>query len=152
MTRLKLICAAATLALAATGAQAAGYGFTVNVSLSTKAAAALKSRGEGIVVSAMYSGDPIPSKASKADEEGMIDLGNEEVTIPGANGRAVVTGTKVEAAHIGWVKAPDVLINVYTARKTSPDNLIDCGIFEDTVARAQSTQPLQIACKLIGEK
>jgi hypothetical protein len=141
----------AVLALAVPAAQGAGFGFTVAVSLSPKAAATLKARGEGIVVAAMYSGEPIPAKASKADEMGMIDLGEEDVTIPGANGRAVITGAKVIGAHVGWVKAPGVLINVYSARKTSQDNLLDCGIFEDTVAKAQATQPIAITCKMIGE-
>jgi hypothetical protein len=144
--------AVAAIALAMPAAHAAGYGFTVDVSLSAKAARTLKARGEGIVVSAMYSGEPVPSKASKADEMGMIDLGAEDVTIAGANGRAVITGSKVIAAHVGWVKAVGVLINVYTARKTTQDNLIDCGIFEDTVAKAQASQPIPIACKMIGEK
>ncbi len=50
------------------------------------------------------------------------------------------------------MKAVGVLINVYTARKTTQDNLIDCGIFEDTLAKAQASQPIPIACKMIGEK
>ncbi|HEY4987992.1 MAG TPA: hypothetical protein VII39_15365 [Bradyrhizobium sp.] len=152
MQGFSFVGAVAVLALAIPAAQGAGFGFTVDVSLSPKAAATLKARGEGIVVSAMYSGEPIPSKMSKADEMGMIDLGNEDVTIAGANGRAVITGSKVATAHVGWVKAVGVLINVYTARKTTQDNLIDCGIFEDTVTKAQATQPIVIACKIIGEK
>jgi len=139
------------LVMSCGAADAADYGFAVNVTLSQKAEATLEARGEAIVVRAMYSGKPIPSKVSKADEDGMIDLGDEDAIIPGRNGQAVITGSKVIRSAIGWVKAVDVLVNVFTARRTTPDNLIDCGIFEDTLAKAQVTGPVAIACKMIGE-
>lgn len=127
------------------------FGFAVDLTLSPKAAALLKARHEGIVVSAMYSGDPLPAWTRKADEEGMIDLGNEIVTVAGVAGRATITGNKVLRAHLAWAKNIQVLINVYSARRSSQDNLLDCGIFEDTVAKAQA-RPIAISCKLIGEK
>jgi hypothetical protein len=43
---------------------------------------------------------------------------------------------------------PLLLINVYTSRKVFPDNLFDCGIYQDEAAKAGV---VSIKCKLIGE-
>ena len=142
---------AAGLLLAALSADAAAsYGFKVQVALTPKAAALLASKHESIEVAAMYFGDPKPGAEKHADEMDQINLGDERVVIPGANGTATITGTKVIARALAWTVKPQVLINVYTARKASPDNLIDCGIFQDDVTKAQAA-PIQIACKVIGE-
>ncbi len=131
-------------------ALAAGYGFTVDVTLSPKAAALLRAKHEAIIVSAMYSGEPVPAKTKQADEMGEIDLGSENVTIAGMTGQAAISGKGVIIAHLGWVKVPQVLINVYSARHSDPNNLLDCGIFEDSIAKAQAA-PIKIFCKVIGE-
>ncbi len=73
---------------------------------------------------AMYYGDPIPAKKNLADDDGSLGLGEESVTIPGASRTAVITGTKFDIAHLGWVTSLDVLVNVYTARRTTADNLL----------------------------
>ena len=43
-----------------------------------------------------------------------------------------------------------MLINVFSGRHSSPDNLLDCGLFQDKIAVA-ARGPIQIRCKLIGE-
>jgi hypothetical protein len=146
--------AAAAICIAVLGGLAAAaqnYGFVVDVTLSPKAAALLQAKKEGIKVSAEYMGDPVAGKEAKAGDGGEIELGNEIVTIPGASGRAIITGKTVNASRISWVKEFDVNINVFTARLSSPDNLIDCDFFQDAVSKAQA-KPLAISCKLIGEK
>ncbi len=125
--------------------------FNVQVTLSPSAAARLSALHEGITVTAYYSGDPAPGFTRHADQMGQINLGAEHVTIAGS-GTAVLTGSVIPATQIGWVKdrAIQVLINVYSTRRSSSNNLLDCGIFEDT-AKAAAKAPIQIACKLIGE-
>jgi hypothetical protein len=51
-----------------------------------------------------------------------------------------------------WVDSsrPQLLINVYSGRKSSPNNLLDCGIYEGSLAAIQG-QSIPISCKLIGE-
>jgi hypothetical protein len=142
-----LVCAVAAL-LAAAPAAAGGYGFVVDVSLSPKAAAELAARKEAIIVAAMYQGEPVPVRRKYASEDGLIGLGMERVIVPASGGRAAVVGNKVIVKQIGWVKRLDVLINVYSARRSGPNNLLDCGIFEDAVAKAQE-KPIRISCKLI---
>jgi hypothetical protein len=146
MAVYRIVFAAAALFLASS-AQAGPYGFTVDVSLSPKAAAELSARKEAIIVSAMYEGNAIAAK-QKYEVDGPLGLGDEQVIIPAAGGRAVITGGKVIVKRIGWVKRFDVLINVYSARRSDPNNLLDCGIFEDSVKKAQE-KPIPISCKLI---
>ena len=141
--------AVAVLAAALTASAAGGpYGFEVQVSLSSKAAAELAARKEAIVVAAMYEGNPIPARQKYADEDGLLGLGSEDLILPAAGGRAIITGNKVKRDRIGWVERFDVLVNVYSARRSSKDNLLDCGIFEDSVAKAHAA-PIHISCKLI---
>jgi hypothetical protein len=129
-------------------ADAGSHGFIVDVTLSTKAAALLRDRKEAIVVAAMYEGNPIPARQKYAGEDGLLGLGSEDVILPAAGGRATITGNKVKRDRIGWVERFDVLVNVYSARRSSQDNLLDCGIFEDSVAKAHAA-PIHISCKLI---
>jgi hypothetical protein len=51
-----------------------------------------------------------------------------------------------------WVDSngPQLLINVYSGRKSSPNNLLDCGIYEGSLQAVQG-QSIPIPCKLIGE-
>ncbi len=91
----------------------------------------------------MWQGQPKPGFEKHMEEEG-VDLGSEQVVIAGANGTATITGGKVIARALAWVVKPQVLINVYTARKADPNNLLDCGIFQDDVAKARAA-PVQVA-------
>lgn len=144
-------CAAALAAagiLVSQTAAADGYGFTVDVTLSPKAAALLAARKEKIVVAAYYDGDVRPDYRAKADDLGHIDLGKELVTISGAGGRAVFTGKTLLKARLGWVTEARIVINVFTARLSGQYNLISCGFVEGTFPKMQA-RPVAIHCKLI---
>jgi hypothetical protein len=134
-------------------ASAGSYGFVVDVSLSAKAAALLHDRKLAVVVAANYQGDPIPSKEAFAAKlgAGPLGVGEELVTIPGSGGRAVVTGKGLVRKWVGWVKRLDVLVNVSSGGGSGSKNLLDCGIFEDSLAKAQG-KPVAISCKLLDEK
>lgn len=125
----------------------------VSVTLSPAAAKKLAAGKEEIVLSAAYYGEPTKAAAKKADEIGQIDLGQEELRLGSAGGRVVFVGKGFKADRLGWVVGREarVNLNVYSARKSSPDNLLDCELFEDTMAVAQA-KPVAIACKLIGER
>lgn len=143
------------LLLAATPILAApvpDFAFAVDVSLSPAAARKLEQAREGIVVDAMFWGEPAAAFRKKADEMGQIDLGSEKVELPGSGGRAVITGRSVQRARLPWIKGhpPQVLVNVYSARHSGPDNLLACDIFEGEPATAAAA-PRAIHCKLIGE-
>ncbi len=136
-----------SLAIAATSAS---YGFELDVTLSPKAAAKLAAMGEKIDVAVYWSGEPKPAFAKKANNEGEIELGEEVLELPGSAVHAVVTGKKFVASHLSWIKggSPRVLVNVYTARKKDPNNLLNCDIYDGDFAKL-GEKPLSLACKLI---
>jgi hypothetical protein len=127
------------------------YGFQVLVTLSPRATALLRNLHEGIVVAAYYEGYPIPSKVDQAGEMGQIGFGTERILLSGNGEMAEITGHAVDPVRASWVRIPSVLVNVFSARRSGPNNLLDCGIFEDTIAKAKSA-PIKIECGLISEQ
>lgn len=148
------LCLAVAFGLASIPAHAdqQQYGFTVNVTLSPKAAARLAKLKEGVAVAAYYGGEPVPARMKEGGESGEISLDTETITLSSTGGPAAITGRHVDTSRLSWIKGgvAQVLINVFSARRSSPDNLLDCGIFEGSVAKARSA-PIKIACKLIEE-
>jgi hypothetical protein len=144
---LIVACSTATLCLAAEEVSLPPY--EVAISLSDKAKSKLATSKEMVHVSAMYYGEA--EEGFTGDEMGEIQLGVEDVDIPGE--ASVKLGqlkmSKDDIAQVVGQK-PSVLINVYSSRKVFEDNLLDCGIFQGLVEEA-AQQPIAIACKLIGE-
>lgn len=125
------------------------YGFDIALTLSPAARAKLERIHEKVEVAAMYSGLPTETGQSKADDVGQVDLGADRVQVEPAATTVHVSGAGLDKAKLQYVNGdPLVLVNIYTARKAAKDNLLDCGIFEDTVKKAQAA-PVAISCKLI---
>jgi hypothetical protein len=127
-------------------------GFSVGVTLSDKAAKTLADRKETIIVAAYFSGNPKPGTPRKyLSDIGQVDLGQATVEIaPGAIAKFGPVKLKQDALNQTDKSGPQLLINVYSGRKSSPDNLLDCGIYEDALMPVQG-KTIPIACKLIGE-
>jgi hypothetical protein len=127
--------------------------FSLDVSLSSRAEARLVSLHEKIIVWALWSGQPTKAAKKHVDEEGKIDLGTEEVTLPASGGHGELSGRSVKPTQIGWVKDRDVqiLVNVVSARLSGQNNILNCDIFAGSVATARANPP-RIACKLIEEQ
>ena len=144
--------AAAIFACSPAAAAENKMAFSVDVSLSPKAAARLAALNEKIVVAAYWFGEPAPAARKHANEMGQISLGTEEIRIPGTGGRAQITGQAARADHFGWVKygAVQVNVNVYSARQSGPNNILACDLFEDAAALARA-RPIPLLCKLIEE-
>jgi hypothetical protein len=131
---------------------AAPAGFTVKVTYSQKAMDKLVASKETVIVAGYLSGFPTPGTPKKfVDDMGELGLGqvNQEIA-PGAT--AAFGDVKLDQAMLKWVdkQGPQLLINVYSGRKSSPNNLLDCGIYEGPLAAIQG-QSIPISCKLIGE-
>jgi hypothetical protein len=152
MTAAFTICAAVVAAPVPSSAVDASMGFSVDVSLSSPAAAKLNALKEKIVVSVLWYGEPTRAARKRADEMGQIDLGTEQVRVPASGGRAEITGRSVQIKHIDWVKdrVVRVNVNVFSARISGPNNYLNCGAFEDNVVVARS-KPVQMVCRLIEE-
>lgn len=134
-------------AASATQARAAPSeaGFTVNVSLSPQAAARLQGR-EGIILRTYITGEALPSRAHEADDVGDIDLGSDEVTAAGRAGPIRLTIKNFKSERRGWIKGtPYITVNIFTARRSSPNNLITCeplihGEMAEIVGRSHEVQ------------
>jgi hypothetical protein len=138
----------------------ASNAFTVDITLSPLARERLASRHESIIVRAEYFGDP----SAKALQQRVPGSGNPWFTLHQA--QVELEGTQLEGTptarfpavvldpeKLAWTDAPDapqVNVNVYSGRRTSPDNLLDCGMFQDALEVASRT-PVRLSCALIGE-
>ncbi|TPE63919.1 hypothetical protein FJQ54_03500 [Sandaracinobacter neustonicus] len=143
--------AVAALAIIAPAHAGSDLGFDLKTVLSKRAAAELGRRKEGVIVSASYYGDPLPSAQRHANEVGQIDLGRETMTLRGLGGPIHVSGANVETKRLGWLKGPPMVnVNVFTARRSSQNNLINCDFIDGEVARV-AAQPITLHCALIGE-
>lgn len=127
-------------------------GFTIDISLTPRAAARLADR-EGIVVSAIITGRAIPERMDDADEMGEIDLGSDEITVPGRAGPVVITGKNFKPARLALVEGrrANVRVGVFSARRSSPDNLLDCQPFIYGGLDKLSPGTHAVRCSLIGE-
>jgi len=125
--------------------------FDVAVSLSPAATTRLAAAHETIIVAANAYGMAIVHSHRHPDDMGQIDLGGQRVEISGA-GVAHMRPMVYQTDVLDDVQDHKliVLVNVFSGRHSSPDNLLDCGIFEDDV-RIAARAPIQIRCKLIGE-
>jgi hypothetical protein len=131
---------------------AAVFNFTVKITYSQKAMDALVAGKETVIVAGYLTASPIAGTPKQyVDRMGEIGLGevNQEIT-PGAI--STFSNVKPTPAMMKWVdgSGPQLLINVYSGRKSSPNNLLDCGFYEGSLAAVEG-QSIPISCKLIGE-
>ena len=156
---MRFLIPAALVAAAATGAAAMqrpparpALGFTLAISYSPRAAAEMARRHEALTISVFYEAEPSRAGARHANEEGGINLGDDTFTVPARSGPVAVTGRGFLAAQLAWVRpgTTRVNVNLYSARRSGPDNILECGLVEGPLAQiAGRTHPVR--CKLIGE-
>lgn len=127
------------------------FAFDVDVVLSDAAARRLGESRESVIVAAMYyAGGKAGIAPDVLDDIGLVDIGRAQIELAG-QGRASFDGSAVLRERLEFIEgAPQVNVNVYSGRRSSPDNLLDCGMFQDTV-RVAIANPVRIACRLIEE-
>lgn len=127
-------------------------GFTVTITYSRKAMDTLVAGKETVIVVGYLYGFPKQGTPKRyVDEVGQVDMGEvKEEVVPGAP--ATFDRIKLDQALVKWFdsQGPQLLINVYSGRKSSPNNLLVCGIYEGSLKAIQG-QTIPISCKLIGE-
>lgn len=149
MVRVALLSAA--LALVAVPAYAVENppAYSVTVKLSPAAEKKITAMKEGITVSLMYNLEPGPSV-----KDGFpLLIGEETLKLKGA-GTVAAGKVKLDQKEIRKGKkgaAPTLLINVYTSRLVSQDNLLSCDLFDAPFKDIPRDKPIEIMCKLIAE-
>lgn len=152
MHRLPIRLALASLLaglLAGTCGTAMAQTVTIDLTFSENALAELQARGEGVVVAAYWMGEPAPGATLPDTEIGTIFLMSEDITLQAGPAR-VVLGGSLDSAPVGQVTVPMLNVNVFSARWTTEDNLIDCGFLDDEMAKLAAA-PQTLNCRLIGE-
>ncbi|MGC1361076.1 MAG: hypothetical protein WA826_07870 [Silvibacterium sp.] len=143
-----------TLPFPGTSAQSFGgtASFNVQIVLSQKAASKLTALSEGIIVAATWSGDPAAGAARRTNPVGQIDLGQESEEVPARSQTVHVSGAPFRRDRLSDVHGAVMLnVNVYSARHTGPDNILNCDSFDGTLQEAIH-KPLVLHCSLITEK
>ena len=121
------------------------------LSFSETAREELTSRGERVIVDLMPYGEPAPGVDT--DESPVIDLSFAEIVreVEPLDGTVMFTfPVNADAIATQIIGEPRLLVNVYSARLAGPDNILDCGLLDDTLTAAEAAAT-PIACKLIGE-
>ena len=127
-------------------------GFGLDITLSPKAAEQLRATHEGITANASYYGDPTAAAAKHGDEVGHIDLGVEQHDLSARAGRIRFTGRTVMVDRLPWVDGGvKVNVNVYSARRSSEDNILACDFIDGDLAQVVKAQPVTLHCGLITE-
>ncbi len=135
-----------------TNTAAPSTGFRVNLALSDAAKRRLLENKESIIVAGYFTGSPKHDALKKyVDEMGEVGLGNVQAEVaPGENASFKEINLKSDALEQIDEQGPLLLINVYSGRKSSKNNLLDCGIYQGPLKSVQGKN-IPIACKLIGE-
>jgi hypothetical protein len=80
----------------------------------------------------------------------VLEQNDVEIT-PGAIAKFGPVKLKQDALNQIDKSGPKLLINVYSGRRSSKDNLLFCGIYEDVFEPVQG-KTIPIACRLIEEE
>jgi hypothetical protein len=140
-------CGGKTDAAKDTGGKA--YTYKTQLTFTPRTLEKLKAMGEKVTVANMYYGNAKEGTAAAKSEGGQVQLGENLMEVDPADQIVTSTVAAFKADKLKDVAGePMLLINVYTARKVAKDNLINCGIFDDTLEKAVPAK-ITIECDLI---
>lgn len=125
--------------------------FRVSVTLSDKARKTLTARKETIVVAAYFTGAAkLKTPTKYLFDQGRVSINESNIEIaPGDT--AMFRPALLSPEALKWLDGSvNLLINVFSGRKSSPDNLLECGIYEGT-PESVAGKMIPINCKLIRE-
>ena len=125
--------------------------FGIQVQLSDKAERTIQKRKETIIVMAFFMGTPKDTTSKEYLESGEKSLGSKAIELKDER-TAKFAGIKMAKKDVGLLTDSDyrVLINIYSGRKSSENNLLDCDILEDPISKVKNKTHV-LKGKLIGE-
>jgi hypothetical protein len=125
--------------------------FDIQVQLSDRAEQKLKDKKESIIVTAYFSGIPKDTTIKAYREEGVWSVASGSVELTSSR-VAKMEGIKISKKDFDQLANKDInlLINIYSGRRSTPDNILDCDILEKPISQVMGQQ-FTIKGKLIGE-
>lgn len=122
----------------------------VEVTLSPQAEQKLKAAGETVQVEVIYGGDPAPGATLQPNELGMIELGKKVLELQGS-GVVELPESEVDRSRLDQIVGqPQVMVNTTSGRKSTPQNLLACAFYWDTLSTA-GRDGVKVPCKLLSE-
>jgi hypothetical protein len=126
-------------------------GFRVNLAFSERAKKTLSESRETVVVWGYVTGFPKPGAPKPYSDMGEIELGQVRTEVPpGGDVSFNEIQLRRDALKQVDTQGPQLLINVFSGRRSSRDNLLDCGLYQGPLKAVQGHN-IPISCKLIGE-
>ncbi|MEO5594443.1 MAG: hypothetical protein ABIR15_06210 [Chitinophagaceae bacterium] len=125
--------------------------FAIEIALSQKANEKLTSNKETIIIAAWFSGQPKDTTTREYAESGEMFIKSAKIELNN-NRLANFEGIKFSKASYDSLADKDirVLINIFSGRRSTPDNLLDCTILSDKMSAVRE-QKFTLKGKLIGE-
>jgi hypothetical protein len=125
--------------------------FSVKTSLSEAAKARLQSTKEGIEVSVAFDGDGTPEQGVKTAPHREVFLCHSEKRMDHQN-VATFSNLTFPLERFNRLSSIDyfVNVNVFSARLSHTNNILDCGFFEEPISTVRSSG-VNIQCSLIEE-
>lgn len=125
--------------------------FSIEVSLTNIANAQLKNDKETVIVAAMFSGQPKDTSTIEYQKAGEFFIKSVQVELDTAR-TAKFEGLRFSRKLYDSLAGKDinVLINIFSGRKSSPDNILDCNILFDKLSNVQN-RTVRLTGKLIAE-
>ncbi|WP_153045736.1 hypothetical protein [Advenella sp. S44] len=138
--------------LAASAQTDASMSFDIDISLSTQALTTINETGENLTMLVTYYGDPSPAGKKYVNDIGTVELVSKtiELNVPGEP--IHVSGHDITQSRLAWINdSVKVNVNLYSSRKASDDNILDCDFIDDELKNVVSASPVPMHCSLISE-
>ncbi len=101
--------------------------FDIPVTFTPAASASLKAAGAQAVIEVLYTGQPTEAAKSIANENGLIEMGEDLATLDGASQTVHIIGNGFDPEHLSAVAGQKVTVNVRAYSDNSHlDALIKC--------------------------
>lgn len=114
--------------------------FEIDVSLSPKAEEKLKEDKETVIVAAFFTGEPKDTTTREYRDNGEIFVTSRKIELTESR-KAKFEGIKFSKGLYDSLSSKDInlLINVFSGRRSTNVNLLDCGIISLKMSRLESS-------------
>ena len=123
---------------------------TVTVNLSAAAKAEFARTGEVILLDAVYGGDPTQAGQSRINELGVVELGRVKREVKDGQATTLSEDVINKSLLEMTIGQPQLMVNVVSGKKASPQNVLNCDFYWETLAVA-GKNGVNIGCKLLSE-
>ncbi len=128
--------------------KAVSYSYDIAIALTPAAATKLTATKDGLIITALYYGNPTSQTVSLADaKDGTIHMNTDKLELEGKAQDVHMTGAGVDPVRVKSIteQKPLVLLNVYSGHDGATDKRLTCTDFQDYVSVAQDSK-ITIKC------